>query len=623
MRSLRLAVRLARRNLRRRPAQAALLLLTLTLATGTFGAGMALYGSADQPWNRVWSATDGFHVSADYYRDRDTDRTDVDLAAVRARFAELAAAPGVRAVGGPWTHLYGLLDVDGGTEDLTAEIRDPGRSPVDQPLVTAGSWLAAGSDGGDGVVLEQGLADTLGVGPGETITVDGHRLGVRGVAMTVSRGRFPLSRPAQIWVTPATGDALRRFGLTEEGLEMQLRLDDPDDAEAFAAAHRDIEASDATSTLFLETWRQRRADSHSDIDILAGTLFAAGILVGLLTVATAAVIVAGRMAAQTRQIGTLKAVGVTPRQVVLALLVEHLTLAGVATLVGLAAGRVVAPRLADTSLTVLGQPEIPPLTWGRVAIVAGVAAAVVVLATVRPAVKGLRHSTLRSLASGARPPRRPGRVARGAAAAGLPLVGVLGLRSAWRRPGRLLTNAAGLTLAVAMIVVAAGLRSSLTRLAASPGWADSAGSSAAPPGEALSAGAVGHLYDQVRTIVLGTAGLLLVLATVNALIVAAFAARDSARNHATLRAVGATPRQTTLALVVSQLGACVLAVVLGLPLGLGLWTLMDGGDLPPVTVPSTTLLAIAAAVPVAFAALVSLPALHQSHQPPASALTYE
>jgi putative ABC transport system permease protein len=128
MRSFRLAVRLAWCNLRRRPAQAVLLLLTLTLATAMFGAGIALYGSADRPWDRIWAATDGFHVSAAYYRDRDVDRTDVDLDAARARFAELAAAPEVRAVGGPWTHLYGLLDVDGGSEDLTAEIRDAGRS---------------------------------------------------------------------------------------------------------------------------------------------------------------------------------------------------------------------------------------------------------------------------------------------------------------------------------------------------------------------------------------------------------------------------------------------------------------------------------------------------------------
>jgi hypothetical protein len=76
-------------------------------------------------------------------------------------------------------------------------------------------------------------------------------------------------------------------------------------------------------------------------------------------------------------------------------------------------------------------------------------------------------------------------------------------------------------------------------------------------------------------------------------------------------------------LVVSQLGACLLAVALGLPLGLGLWGLMDGGDLPPVDVGAPTLLAIATAVPVAFAVLVSLPALRQARRAPAPALAYE
>jgi putative ABC transport system permease protein len=613
MRSLRLAVRLARSNLRRRPGQAVLVLLTLTLATGMFGVGMSLYGSADRPWDRVWAATDGFHVSAAYYTKRDVVRADVDLGPVRARFAELAAAPEVAAVGGPWVHLYGLLDVDGGTEHLTAEIRDPGRSSVDQPLVTSGDWL---SEGDDGVVLEHGLAAALEAGPGDTISIQGHEVPVRGVAMTVSRGRFPLTQPAQIWVTPTTSEALRRAGMTVEGLEMQLHLDDPDDAEAFTAAHQDSEGEDETSIVFLETWRQRRADSHSDIDILAATLFAAGTMVGLLAVATAAVIVAGRMAAQTRQIGTLKAVGVTPRQVVLALLVENLALAGLATVVGLSAGRIVAPGLADASQTVLGQPETPALTWGRVAIVAGVAAAVVVLATVRPALRGLRHSTVRALASGARPPRRPGPVSTWASTAGLPLVGVLGVRAAWRRRGRLLTNTVGLSLAVSMIVVAAGLRPSLARLAAES-------SATAEPGEALNSGAIDSLYEQVRVIVLGTAVLLLVLATINALIIATLAARDSARSHATFRAVGATPRQTVATLVVSQMGACLLAVAVGVPLGIGLWSVMDGGDLPPTPVPASTLLAIAAVVPVAFAALVAVPARRWAQRPPARALTYE
>jgi putative ABC transport system permease protein len=611
MRSLRLAARLARGNLRRRPAQALLLLLALTIATGVLGVAASVYGSADAPWGRVWRATRGFHVSLGVYHPPDEPGNHAFVQELRGQAARLATAPGVVGVGGPWTHLYGSVAVAGGEEDLTAEIRDPGPYAVDQPLVTSGRWLGEGG----GVVLESGLAATLHAGPGDTVTIQGRPVPVRGVAATVSRGRFPLSRPAQVWVTPETARQLRDLGMTEEGFELQLRLADPGDAAGFVAAHRSLEATDPSSSVisYLETWQQRRADSHSDIDILAGTLFAAGGLIAILTVATAAVLIAGRMATQVRQVGTLKAVGVTPRQIVLVLLVEHLAIAAGATVLGLGIGRLLAPRVAETSVTVLGTPEPPPLTWGRVAIVAAVAFTVVLLGTIRPALRGIRQSTLRSLVAGPRPPRRPGRLGRLAASLGLPLPGVLGLRSGWRRPGRLLVNAAGLLLGVAMIVVALALRDSLDLLSLRP----------AEPGHAASDAAVAVLYDQIRAVIFATAGLLLALATINAIIVATFAARDAARNHAVLRAVGATPRQTVIALVVSQLGACAVAVVVGIPLGLGLWSLMEGGDLPEVGVSTSSLLLVAVVVPVAFAAIVSVPARLLARQPVAPLLTYE
>jgi putative ABC transport system permease protein len=611
MRSLRLAARLALANLRRRPAQGLLLLLALTIATGVLGVASSVYGSADAPWDRVWRATRGFHVSLGVYHPPDESGNRAFVHALRRRAARLATAPGVVGAGGPWTHLYGSIAVAGGEEDLTAEVRDPGPYEVDQPLVTGGRWLGAGG----GVVLESGLAATLHAGPGDTVTIQGRPFPVRGVAATVSRGRFPLSRPAQVWVTPDTARQLGGLGMTEEGFELQLRLADPDDAAGFVAAHRSLEASDPSSAVisYLETWRQRRAESHSDIDILAGTLFAAGGLIAILTVATAAVLIAGRMATQVRQVGTLKAVGVTPRQILLVLLVEHLAIAAGATVLGLGIGRLLAPRVAETSVTVLGRPEPPPLTRGRVAVVAAVAFTVVLLGTVRPALRGIRQSTLRSLVTGPRPPRRPGRLAGLAAALGLPLPGVLGVRSGWRRPGRLLVNAAGLLLGVAMLVVALALRDSLDLLDLRP----------TEPGHAASDAAVAVLYDQIRAVIFATAALLLVLATINAIIVATFAARDAARNHAVLRAVGATPRQTVIALVVSQLGACAIAVVVGIPLGLGLWSLMEGGDLPEVGVSTPSLLLLAVAVPVAFAAIVSVPARLLARRPVAPLLTYE
>jgi putative ABC transport system permease protein len=611
MRSLELAARLAGRNLRRRPGQALLLLLTLTIATGVLGVAMSVYGSADAPWDRTWRATNGFHVGYLVYHPPDEPGDRGLVAELRRRASRLTGAPGVVAAGGPWSHLYGSVRVAGGDEDLTAEVRDPGPYQVDQPLVTDGGWLGEGG----GVVLEGGLAATLGAGAGDTVMIQGRPFPVRGVAETVSRGRFPLSRPAQVWVTPETASHLRDLGMREEGFELQLRLADPGAAAEFVAAHEALTAVPPSTSVVpsMETWRQRRADSHADIDIVAGTLFAAGALIAVLTVATASVLVAGRMAAQVRQVGTLKAVGVTPRQVVLALLVEYLAIAAVATAAGLGIGRLLAPAIAETSVTVLGRPVPPPLTVTRVAVVAAVAVAVVLLGTVRPALRGIRQSTLRSLTAGPRPPRRPGRLAGLAARTRVPLPGVLGLRSAWRRPGRLLTNATGLALGVAMIVVALALRDSLDLLDLRP----------PEPGHAASDAAVAVLYDQVRAIVLGAAGLLLVLATINAWIVATFAARDAARNQAVLRAVGATPRQTVLALVVSQLGACAIAVAAGIPLGLGLWSLMEGGDLPEAEVSATSLVLLAVAVPVVFAAIVSVPARLLARQPLAPVLAYE
>lgn len=610
MSSAALSARLAARNLRRRPGQAVLLLLTLTIATGTLGLGLSVYGSADAAWDRAWRQTNGFHVSFDVYHPPDEAGNDAFVRRMERRARELARSSDVVAVGGPWTHLSGRIEVAGGTEDLTAEIREPGTSPVDQPLVTSGRWLGSG----DGVVLEGGLAETIGAEAGDTVTIQGHPFAVLGVATTVSRGRFPLARPAEVWVTPATARQMRDLGMTVEGLELQVRLRDPDDAAAFVSEHRPAFRADPNSSAiaFMETWEQRRADSHSDIDIVAGTLLAAGILIAILTIATAAVLVAGRMAARTRQVGTLKAVGVTPGQVVLALMIEYGVVALGATAIGLALGRLLAPEVAGASVTILGTPE-PRFTWTQIAIVTGVALVVVLLGTLRPAIGGIRRSTLSSLSTGARPPRRPGRLARWASGIGVPLPGVLGLRSAWRRPGRLVTNALGLTFGVAMIVVALALRDSLDLLNVA----------ISEPGHTASDAAVGVLYDQIRAIVLGTALLLVALGAINAFIVATFAARDGARSQAAIRAVGGTPRQTVISSIVSQLSACALAVAVGIPLGLGLWTLMEGGDLPETGVSALALLLVAVVVPLVFGLVVGVPARRLARRPIAPLLTYE
>ena len=59
MSRLRLVGRLVARDLRRRPAQAALMLLAITAATATLTLGLVLHGVTSQPYQQTRAATRG------------------------------------------------------------------------------------------------------------------------------------------------------------------------------------------------------------------------------------------------------------------------------------------------------------------------------------------------------------------------------------------------------------------------------------------------------------------------------------------------------------------------------------------------------------------------------------
>ena len=150
--------------------------------------------------------------------------------------------------------------------------------------------------------------------------------------------------------------------------------------------------------------------------------------------ASVAVLVGGRMADQTRRVGLLKAVGGTPRLVAVVLLAEYLVLALLAAAAGLAVGRLAAPLLTDPGAGLLGRAGAPSLTLATAAQVTAVALGVAVIATLVPAVRAARTSTVHALADAARPPRRtPWLIA---ISARLPVPLLLGLRVAARRPRR-------------------------------------------------------------------------------------------------------------------------------------------------------------------------------------------
>ena len=150
MRSTGLVLRLARRNLLRRPGQAVLLLVTLTVATFTLGTALAMQGLSGAGWKRLWRlATDGPHVTFISFQTTGSPG-DAQLRGFGAavRDGRLPGGGGGRRPVGPPARPLAAPRWPGGCHRGSAR---PGGSPVDQPLVTDAHWLRPSG----GVVVER------------------------------------------------------------------------------------------------------------------------------------------------------------------------------------------------------------------------------------------------------------------------------------------------------------------------------------------------------------------------------------------------------------------------------------------------------------------------------------
>ena len=144
------------------------------------------------------------------------------------------------------------------------------------------------------------------------------------------------------------------------------------------------------------------------------------------------------MAEQTRRVGLLKAVGGTPGPGRLVVLTENLVLALLAAGAGLAAGWLAAPLFTSPGAGLIGTPDPPSLTLTSAGLVVAVAVAVALAATLVPAIRAARTSTVQALAEApARAPRRRGwLVAISATAAGPAAARAAARRATQATPGR-------------------------------------------------------------------------------------------------------------------------------------------------------------------------------------------
>src|SRR5262245_35141433 len=171
-----LVFRLATRDLRRRPVEAALLLVVILAATATLTIGLVLRQAAADPYQSTREATAGPDVVASI-----SPPLSGGQPADRGELLDMADATGVVAHSGPYPITDAKLAANGRTVDVEAEGRNSASVRVDQPKVVEGSWVRD-----RGVVIEAALADALGVGPGDQVSLDGHSFQDGGVTVTAT-----------------------------------------------------------------------------------------------------------------------------------------------------------------------------------------------------------------------------------------------------------------------------------------------------------------------------------------------------------------------------------------------------------------------------------------------------
>src|SRR5438445_8642133 len=116
-----LICRLAARDLRRRPAEAALLVLAIMTATTTLTLGLVLHGVTSHPYQVTRAATSGPDVVANVSPSPFNGGQPADL----ARLDALAHAPGVIDHSGPYPLLGVIVEAHGHASPVLIEGRDP------------------------------------------------------------------------------------------------------------------------------------------------------------------------------------------------------------------------------------------------------------------------------------------------------------------------------------------------------------------------------------------------------------------------------------------------------------------------------------------------------------------
>lgn len=566
--------RLLVHDMTRRPGEALMFLLAVTVATASLTLGVATNNAVATGYAKTRAATAGPDIIA------------VTLATDPTKVAEsIAHTPGVAAQADPIFAFDTTIRTAGGSAHSSVEGRDAAPSVLDRPLVTSGTWVRPG-----GAVVERGFAQALGLRLGDRVTIGGRGFPVVGTAISAATSVYPWSDWAQgpgpsdfggrIWLT--TADAHAAAGNTSGVHLINVKLTDPTATKHWQSS---VFTRDRRGDAWVNThnWQGVLLTDTAMIEFTQPALVIGGWLLAMAAVVTLAALATARANRDNRRAALLKAVGAGPGTITVVLLARHLLLTLLAAALGLTAGTLAAPRLVDPSDGLLNTVSPPDANTVTAAVL--LAVLVALTGVLGPAVRAARTSTVSALADPAHMLTHHPHL--NAVTAYLPTSLLLGVRLLARRPGRAVLASAG-TAATTLMVTA--ILTWHTELDAAPDY--------------RRFGPIEVRSDQTGQVLLAVTLALVALSTLNTVLLGWSTAVQARRALTIARTLGATPGQVVTALCTAQLLPAVPGVAAGIPAGLGLYWFFG----TQVTPPGSWLLTAAVAVLLAIAVLTALPA---------------
>lgn len=209
------------------------------------------------------------------------------------------------------------------------------------------------------MLLSAGLARELNLEVGEKLTLltKNKYMGMSGMTFLVTGiVRFQVAGFNESFFLMPIGTAARFLKMDDEATEVLVRLEDSRQVDAFAEKARLLLSSSGRDELSVQAWTKvgiiygmmRYAQNIYDIFALIFFLLASTVIIN-----TTMMVIFERM----REIGTVAAMGMTPREIVRLFFLEAFYIGGIASLVGVLVGAAITLPLSITGINVGGVME--------------------------------------------------------------------------------------------------------------------------------------------------------------------------------------------------------------------------------------------------------------------------